>query len=159
MNKRLLLMTTFILTIFCFNIKEVDAYSANNYSNRNLCAAYELAGFHSDGVIAQVGCYASYDEAKKVMKENGADDFLSEPVNIDECFNPASSDSLSLQTPSTPTCPYWPNLNNDIYFSHPVALTETPPYSASITGNGALIALHSALIFKNPLPQRQPRRG
>jgi len=74
MNKRLLLMTTFILTIFCFNIKEVDAYSANNYSNRNLCAAYELAGFHSDGVIAQVGCYASYDEAKKVMKENGADD-------------------------------------------------------------------------------------
>ena len=74
MNKRLLLMTTFILTIFCFNIKEVDAYSANNYSNRNLCAAYELAGFHSDGVIAQVGCYASYDEAKKVMKENGAED-------------------------------------------------------------------------------------
>ena len=74
MNKRLLLMTTFILTIFCFNIKEVDAYSVDNYSNRNLCAAYELAGFHSDGVIAQVGCYASYDEAKKVMKENGAED-------------------------------------------------------------------------------------
>ena len=74
MKKRLLLMTTFILTIFCFNIKEVDAYSVDNYKDRNLCAAYELAGFHSDGVIAQVGCYASYEEAKKVMTENGADD-------------------------------------------------------------------------------------
>ena len=74
MNKRLLLMTTFILTIFCFNIKEVDAYSVDNYSNRNLCAAYELAGFHSDGVIAQVGCYASYEEAKNAMVTNGAED-------------------------------------------------------------------------------------
>ncbi len=74
MNKRLLLMTTFILTIFCFNIKEVDAYSADNYKDRNLCAAYELAGFHSDGVIDQVGCYASYEEAKNAMVTNAADD-------------------------------------------------------------------------------------
>ena len=74
MKKRLLLMTTFILTIFCFNIKEVDAYSVDNYSNRNLCAAYELAGFHSDGTIAQVGCYASYEEAKNAMVTNGAED-------------------------------------------------------------------------------------
>ena len=74
MKKRLLLMTTFILTIFCFNIKEVDAYSADNYKDRNLCAAYELAGFHSDGVIDKVGCYASYSEAKNAMITNGADD-------------------------------------------------------------------------------------
>ena len=74
MKKRLLLMTTFILTIFCFNIKEVDAYSVDNYKDRNLCAAYELAGFHSDGVIDKVGCYASYSEAKNAMVTNGADD-------------------------------------------------------------------------------------
>lgn len=74
MKKRLLLMTTFILTIFCFNIKEVDAYSVDNYKDRNLCAAYELAGFHSDGVIDNVGCYASYSEAKNAMVTNGADD-------------------------------------------------------------------------------------
>ena len=74
MRKRLLLITTFIITIFCFNIREVDAYSIDNYYNRNLCGAFELAGFHSDGEIVAVGCYNTYDEAKKVMVENGADD-------------------------------------------------------------------------------------
>lgn len=74
MKKRLLFFTTFIITAFCFNIDNVYAHDVNNYRYRNLCANYELAGFHTDGYIATVGCYANYTDAKNAMVSNGADD-------------------------------------------------------------------------------------
>lgn len=74
MRKRLLLITTFIMTIFCFNIIDVKAYSIDNYKNKSLCGTYELAGFHTDGVIDPVGCYSTYSEAKNAMTSDGADD-------------------------------------------------------------------------------------
>ena len=74
MRKRLLFITTFIMTIFCFNIIDVKAYSVDDYKNKSLCGTYELAGFHTDGVIDPVGCYSTYSEAKNAMTSNGADD-------------------------------------------------------------------------------------
>ena len=74
MRKRLLLITTFIITVFCFNIYKVEAYSASNYQNRALCGNFEVASFKSDGSINQVSCHNSFDEARTAMKNNGADD-------------------------------------------------------------------------------------
>ena len=74
MRKRLFLITTFIITVFCFNIYEVDAYSVDNYRYKSLCGNFELAGFHTDGVIDPIGCYNSYYEARDAMKANGAQD-------------------------------------------------------------------------------------
>ena len=74
MRKRLLLITTFIITVFCFNIYKVDAYSSSNYQNRTLCGNFEVASFKSDGSINQVSCHNSFDEARNAMKNNGADD-------------------------------------------------------------------------------------
>ena len=54
--------------------KNVYAFDASNYQYRNLCGNFELAGFHTDGNIAQVGCYSTYEAARNDMKNNGADD-------------------------------------------------------------------------------------
>ena len=74
MKKKLIFFTTFIITIFCFNIDDVYAFSADDYRYRGLCANYELAGFHTDGYIDPIGCYENYSEAKNAMVSNGADD-------------------------------------------------------------------------------------
>ena len=62
-----------ILTILSFN-KNIYAFDVNNYKDKSLCDNYEVAGFHSDGVIDPVYCTSSYDEAKNLMKNNGARD-------------------------------------------------------------------------------------
>ena len=56
------------------NALNVSAFSKEDYKNRNLCGAYEVAGFHADGVIDPVGCYSTYAEAKSDMIKNGAND-------------------------------------------------------------------------------------
>ena len=72
--KKVLMFSTIILSIFYFNIKDTYAFSSSNYENKSLCGTFEVAGFHSDGVIDPVACYSSYEEAKNFMKSNGADD-------------------------------------------------------------------------------------
>ena len=62
-----------ILTILSFN-KNIYAFDVNNYKDKSLCDNYEVAGFHSDGVIDPVYCTSSYDEAKSLMENNGARD-------------------------------------------------------------------------------------
>ena len=62
------------LLVVMFLSKNVYAFDVNNYRNRNLCANYEVAGFHSDGEIVQVSCHSTYEAAKNWMKNNGADD-------------------------------------------------------------------------------------
>ena len=62
-----------ILTILSFN-KNIYAFDVNNYKDKSLCGNYEVAGFHSDGVIDPVYCTSSYDEAKSLMENNGARD-------------------------------------------------------------------------------------
>ena len=73
MKKRYLVFAS-LLAITTFNHKEVYAFSADNYRYRDLCDTYEVAGFHTDGVIDRVACYNNYDAAKDFMKQNGADD-------------------------------------------------------------------------------------
>ena len=51
--------------------KNVYAFDASNYQYRNLCGNFELAGFHTDGNIVQVGCYSTYEAARNDMKNNG----------------------------------------------------------------------------------------
>ena len=72
--KKVLIFSTILLSIFCFNIKDTYAFSSSNYENKSLCGTFEVAGFHSDGVIDPVACYSSYEEAKNFMKSNGAED-------------------------------------------------------------------------------------
>ena len=72
MKKRIILL---IIALFCCLItKDVYAFDVNNYKNRSLCGTYELAGFHSDGVIEKVGCYSNYNDAKYIMKNSTAND-------------------------------------------------------------------------------------
>ncbi len=73
MKKRYLVFAS-LLAITTFNHKDVYAFSADNYRYRDLCDTYEVAGFHTDGVIDRVACYNNYDAAKDFMKQNGADD-------------------------------------------------------------------------------------
>ena len=72
MKKELLIFS--ILILFLVSVKDVYAFDSNNYKNRALCGNYEVAGFHSDGVIVPVACFGSYEEAKSYMRSNGADD-------------------------------------------------------------------------------------
>ena len=72
MKKKILLITILFTSIFTF--KNVHAFDVNNYKNRNLCAKYEVAGFHSDGNIVQVACYDGFNEAKSFMRNNGSRD-------------------------------------------------------------------------------------
>ena len=72
--KKIFLLGTIFFTIFCFNIKDVFAFSSSDYEYRSLCGNFEVAGFHSDGVIVTVSCHNTYEEARSYMKSNGADD-------------------------------------------------------------------------------------
>ena len=65
-----LLLIISILLVY----KNTYAFDSNNYKNRSVCEKYELAGFHTNGDIVNIGCYNSYEEAKNAMKANGADD-------------------------------------------------------------------------------------
>lgn len=73
MKKKHLLVAT-ILAILFLSGKNVYAFDVNNYRYKNLCGNYEVAGFHSDGVIDPVACFGSYDEARNWMRNNGAND-------------------------------------------------------------------------------------
>lgn len=73
MKKNQLIKTVFIL-ILLFISYDVNAYTSDDYKYRDLCGNYELAAFHSDGSIEQIACFENYEEAKKTMTENGADD-------------------------------------------------------------------------------------
>ena len=73
MKKRNISKILFLLIIM-FLSKNVYAFDASNYQYRNLCGNFELAGFHTDGNIDQVGCYSTYEAARNDMKNNGADD-------------------------------------------------------------------------------------
>ena len=66
----------FITSIFVlfFISKSVYAFDVNNYKDKYLCGNFEVAGFHSDGVIDPVACKSSYNEAKSWMRSNGAKD-------------------------------------------------------------------------------------
>lgn len=71
-KKKFILLSTVFLTFFI--CKNTYAYDVNNYKNKNLCGAFEVAGFHTDGTIDPVGCYNDYTTAKNDMKANGAYD-------------------------------------------------------------------------------------
>ena len=73
MKKKLLLSIT-ISILFLVCSKNVYAFDSSNYKSRSLCNTYEVAGFHADGVIDKVACFATYNEAKTFMKNNGAKD-------------------------------------------------------------------------------------
>ena len=73
MSKKKLLYI--LIAVFVFmGCKNVYAFDINNYKDRNLCGNYEVAGFHSDGVIDKVKCFSNYNDAKNFMKNNGAND-------------------------------------------------------------------------------------
>ena len=72
--KKILYFTLLLFSIFIFNSLEVNAYSSSNYKTRTLCGTYEVAAFKSDGKIEQVSCHNTFEDAKKEMKKNGADD-------------------------------------------------------------------------------------
>ena len=71
MKKRLLFIFSLLILL---NVKDIKAFSSENYKNRPLCGNYEVAGFHADGVIDTVSCHNTYAEAKNFMVNNGADD-------------------------------------------------------------------------------------
>ena len=58
------------MTIFSISTKTVYAYSASDYEQKNLCGNFEVDGMHSDGVMVQVGCFGSYEEAKNFKEES-----------------------------------------------------------------------------------------
>ncbi len=74
MRKSKLLFTIITALLLSFTYREVYAFSSSNYQNRSLCGTYEVAGFHTDGVIDKVACYSDYASAKNFMKSNGASD-------------------------------------------------------------------------------------
>lgn len=63
-----------IIFILLFTCTKVQAFDVNNYKNKNLCGNFEVAGFHTDGVIDPVQCFSDYNSAKNFMKANGAND-------------------------------------------------------------------------------------
>ena len=72
MKKKFIFATLIASTFLC--TKNVYAFDSNNYKNKSLCGTYEVAGFHTDGVIDPVKCTNNYEEAKNWMKNNGAKD-------------------------------------------------------------------------------------
>ncbi len=73
MSKKKWLFLLFAVAFFTC-IKNVKAFDSNNYKYRDLCGAYEVAGFHTDGGIVAVACYSTYQEAKSFMVTNGSTD-------------------------------------------------------------------------------------
>ena len=72
MQKRKLLIFLFIL-FTCFYIKDVKAFSADNYRYRGLCGNFEVARFNKDGSINTLSCHSNYESAKTAMQNNGED--------------------------------------------------------------------------------------
>ena len=73
MKKNKLLLIA-ILSFAFLNYKNVYAFDSNNYRNKELCGTYEVAGFHTDGVIDPVKCFNNFEEAHQFMVNNGAKD-------------------------------------------------------------------------------------
>ena len=73
MNKKKLILLSIIFTTL-FICKNTYAFDVNNYKNKSLCGTFEVAGFHTDGVIDPVECFSDYTSAKNFMKSNGAFD-------------------------------------------------------------------------------------
>lgn len=73
MKKKILMFSLFIFAFFIMP-KNTLAFSQDDYANRSLPNNFEVAGFHTDGVIASVASFSNYEEAKNFMKNNGADD-------------------------------------------------------------------------------------
>lgn len=71
MKKKILLIVSLLILL---GAKDTKAFSSSDYKNRNLCGNYEVAGFHTDGVIDTVSCHNTFEEAKNFMINNGADD-------------------------------------------------------------------------------------
>lgn len=72
--KKIIIFTIFIVSTFILIPSNVKAFSSSDYKYRSLCGNYEVAGFHTDGVIDTVSCHNTYAEAKNFMVNNGADD-------------------------------------------------------------------------------------
>ena len=73
MKKRKLLIIA-LLSFAFLSYKNVYAFDSSNYKNRELCGTYEVAGFHTDGVIDKVSCHNTFEEAVAAMKSYGATD-------------------------------------------------------------------------------------
>lgn len=73
MKIRKILFLTVLLTSI-FTCKNVYAFDINNYRYKSLCGNFEVAGFHSDGVVDPVQCFQTFEEARKYMRSNGAYD-------------------------------------------------------------------------------------
>ncbi len=56
-----------------FSLKDVSAFSVDNYQYRNLCGNFEVARFNKDGSINTLSCHSDYNSAKSAMKKNGED--------------------------------------------------------------------------------------
>ncbi len=65
----------FVLT-FIFIPKNTYALTPSQYANRHMCPKFELAGAHTDGIADKVGCYNTYNDAKRAMTSNGASDLI-----------------------------------------------------------------------------------
>ena len=86
MNKKLFYI---IFISFSLLVVPKDVF-ATSYDNRHVCKNFELAGAHTDGTIAHVSCYDSYDSAKNAMNKNGASDL----IIIDERSTPKIVDAM-----------------------------------------------------------------
>lgn len=75
MKRKLWFLSLVVLGILLYP-KDTYAFSQANYEYKSLCGNFEVAGMHTDGVIAPVGCFNTFDEAKNFMKSNGADDLV-----------------------------------------------------------------------------------
>lgn len=75
MKRKLWFLSLVVLGILLYP-KDTYAFSQANYEYKSLCGNFEVAGMHTDGVIATVGCFNTFDEAKNFMKSNGADDLV-----------------------------------------------------------------------------------
>ncbi len=73
MKKKFLFL--FFIT-FCFFLlpEDAHAFSSQDYQDKALCGNFEVAGFHSDGLIVPVSCQNTFEEARNWMRQNGADD-------------------------------------------------------------------------------------
>ncbi len=75
MKKKILFLILLVLTMLILP-KDTYAFSSADYENKSLCGNFEVAGLHTDGTIATVSCHNTYEEAKNLMKNNGADDLV-----------------------------------------------------------------------------------
>ncbi len=68
----------FLASFFFLMPHSIYALTKSEYASRNICGEgkYELAGAHTDGVAAHVGCYNNFYEAHNAMVANGADDLI-----------------------------------------------------------------------------------